>query len=333
MQNYKTALITGGAGFIGSHMSHKLVNNGYKIIIIDNLFRGSLNNINDILSNDNNKFYNIDLATNECIVELKDLLIKYKPDLIIHYAAINGTQYFYDEPTKVSTVNSISTYNVLEALKIAKKLTKLDLKFCFASTSETYGEPFNVPTSENDVTYARVLQDRDSYSAAKLMSEFYTRLYCKELKVDFLILRIFNVYGPKMIGTKYGQVIPEFISRILQGENPLKILGKGNHTRSFCYIDDHINLTFNLINSNCSNQIINLGNPIEISILDLASKVMNRMNLKPKFEFIEEREGDHLRRCPNITKLLDYIGDYKFLTLDEGLDKTIEYYKKINYDK
>lgn len=329
MQYNKTALITGGAGFIGSHMSHKLVNNGYKVIIIDNLFRGLLTNIKDLLNSGDNKFYNIDLATNDSISELKEIFIEYKPTLIIHYAAINGTQYFYDEPTKVSTVNSIATYNVLEALKIAKNLTKLEPKFYFASTSETYGEPFNVPTDENDLTYARVLQDRDSYSAAKLMSEFYTRLYCEELNVDFLILRIFNVYGPKMIGTKYGQVIPEFISRILQGEYPLKILGKGNHTRSFCYIDDHINLTFSLINSNCSNQIINLGNPIEISILDLATKVMNRMNLKPEFEFIKEREGDHLRRCPNINRLLDCIGDYKFLSLDEGLDKTIEFYKNI----
>lgn len=333
MQNDKTALITGGAGFIGSHMCHKLVENGYSLIIVDNLFRGSLNNIKDILSLESNKFYNIDLASNQCISQVKDILIKYKPDLIIHYAAINGTQYFYDQPTKVSTVNSISTYNVLEALKIAKNLTKLNPKFCFASTSETYGEPFNIPTNENDLTYARVLQDRDSYSAAKLMSEFYTRLYCKELEVDYIILRIFNVYGPKMIGTKYGQVIPEFISRILQGEYPLKIFGKGNHTRSFCYIDDHINLTFNLINSNCSNQIINLGNPIEISILDLASKVMNRMNLNPKFEFIKEREGDHLRRCPDISKLLSYVGNYKFISLDSGLDKTIDYYKKIKYDQ
>ena len=333
MQNHKIALLTGGAGFIGSHMSQKLVDNGYKLIIIDNLFRGSLNNIKNILDNDDNKFYNIDLAKNECIYELKDLLIKYKPNLIMHYAAINGTQYFYDEPTKVSTVNSISTYNVLESLKLAKKEISFDPKFCFASTSETYGEPFDVPTNEEGITYARVLQDRDSYSAAKLMSEFYTRLYCKELKVNFIILRIFNVYGPKMIGTKYGQVIPEFISRILGGEYPLKILGKGNHTRSFCYIDDHINLTFNLINSDCSNQIINLGNPIEISILDLATKVMKQMNLKPKFEFINEREGDHLRRCPDITKLIGIIGDYKFLTLEDGLTNTIKYYKKLKYDK
>ena len=333
MQNNKTALVTGGAGFIGSHMCQKLVNNGYSLIIIDNLFRGSINNINELLSVESNKFYNIDLATNQCISQVKDILIKYKPDLIIHYAAINGTQYFYDQPTKVSTVNSVSTYNVLEALKISKKVIDFNTKFCFASTSETYGEPFNIPTNENDITYARVQQDRDSYSAAKLMSEFYTRLYCKELKIDYIILRIFNVYGPKMIGTKYGQVIPEFISRILNGEYPLKILGKGNHTRSFCYIDDHINLTFKLINSKCSNQIINLGNPKEISILNLANKVMKRMNIKPKFEFSKEREGDHLRRCPDISRLLSYVGNYKFMSLSLGLDKTIDYYKKINYDK
>lgn len=333
MQNDKIALITGGAGFIGSHMSRKLDDCGYKLIIVDNLFRGSLINIQDILTKNGNKFYNVDLATNESIRALSDLFIKYKPGLVIHYAAINGTQYFYDEPTKVSTVNSIGTYNLLEAIKSAKKRTRLELKFCLASTSETYGEPFNVPTNENEITYARVLQDRDSYSAAKLMSEFYTRLYCKELEVDYIILRIFNVYGPKMIGTKYGQVIPEFITRILAGEYPLKILGKGNHTRSFCYIDDHINMTFKLLNSNCSNQIVNLGNPVEISILSLASKVMDRLNVPPKFSFTTERDGDHLRRCPDITKLRTYIGDYEFMSLDDGLDRTIDYYKNLNDDK
>jgi nucleoside-diphosphate-sugar epimerase len=329
-QKNKTAIVTGGAGFIGSHMSKKLAKEGYSVIIIDNLFRGSLNNLGDLLNDNNHSFYKIDLTENSSIIEVHKIIMNIKPALIMHYAAVNGTQYFYDEPAKVAVVNSLATLNLLKSIEITiGKDSGYTPKLYFSSTSEVYGEPLNIPTYESDITYMRVEEDRDSYAAAKLMSEFYVRLYAKTNKFPYIITRIFNVYGPKMIGTKYGQVIPEFITRLLTGEYPLNILGNGEHTRSFCYIDDHVDLTMKLIDSGIENEVINLGNPTEISIRDVASLVMNQLKMEPKFNFKIERKGDHMRRCPDISKMKQYVGNYDFTCLEVGVQKTIEFYKQI----
>ena len=328
----KYILITGGAGFIGSHVASKFFKKGYSILIVDNLFRGSLKNIESILNDKRNKFFQLDLLYNSSINELIKIYDKYNPEIIIHYAAINGTQYFYDEPAKVANVNSIGSYNLLQSLNYFKGKNQKPL-ICFASTSEVYGEPFNVPTSESDITHVRLDMDRDSYACAKLMSEFYFKLSCRELGIDYHIFRIFNVYGPKMIGTKYGQVVPEFISRIINGEYPLKMFGKGNHSRSFCYIDDHVDLTYKLVQSGIVNEVINLGNPYEISILDLAKEIFNCFEIEPKFDFLNEREGDHLRRSPDIKKLTDICGNFNFTSLNKGLNKTIKFYRDLKNER
>lgn len=312
-------LITGGAGFIGSYMAKRLLNDGNSVYIIDNLFRGSLLNISDIIESDNCHFYQIDLEYEDSLVKVSNLLVSNNIDIILHYAAINGTQYFYDIPERVSVVNSITTYNLMRAIELSNKKVEV----VFASTSETYGEPDLIPTPETGQTYFRIEQDRDSYSVAKMMSEFYVKLFSQKLGLNFLILRIFNVYGKGMIGSKYGQVIPEFIQRLREGEYPLRIYGKGNHTRSFCHIDDHVELTIRLLKSKFRNEIVNLGNNQEISILDLANLTMKIMGLEPKVEFGKEREGDHLRRCPDISLLLSITGEYEFIPLEEGIKKSV----------
>lgn len=324
----KTAIITGGAGFIGSSVAKRLISEGYSVLIIDNLFRGVLSNLKEVLV-DNNKLYKIDITDDDAVDKISEIIIEFKPELIMHYAAINGTQYFYDEPAKVATVNSLGTLNLMKSVKVAEnRLNNFHPRIFFASTSEVYGEPSSIPTKETDLSYVRIDEDRDSYAAAKLMSEFYVRLYSKELGIPFVILRIFNVFGPRMIGTKYGQVIPEFIERLLRKEYPLNILGDGLHTRSFCFIDDHVELTIKLIKSGIANDVINLGNPNEISILELATLLMKKLDLVPDFKFLEERQGDHLRRNPDITKLLSAVGGFDFTSLDAGLIETINYYKK-----
>ena len=323
---FSKALITGGAGFIGSFFCDKLYDEGVNFTIIDNLFRGKLENVSSLL-NKQNKFYKLDLVDHMAINKIADIIIKEQPDLIVHYAAINGTEHFYDNPSLVAETNSIGTYNLFRAMEMARKrgFDKRAL-IVFSSTSEVYGEPFEIPTSEEDITYARVQYERDSYAIAKLMSEFYMKLFCKELGLDCIILRIFNVYGPRMVGTKYGQVIPEFINRLNLGEYPLRIIGDGQQTRSFCFIDDHINLTWKLINSPKSyNGIYNVGNPDEIKILDLAKRLMLKFGLDAKFSFIPGRDGDHLRRRPDISKLLSTIGKYDFMSLDDGLDRILEH--------
>jgi UDP-glucuronate decarboxylase len=318
-------LITGGAGFIGSHLAQKFYDENYQVIILDNLFRGSLENINSLIEK-GVIFIELDLVKKEDADKIVRLIAKYKPQIIAHYAAINGTQYFYDIPHLVAEVNSISTYNLLNYLKEVQ-LNCSDYKpdFFFASTSEVYGEPFELPSTEEAITYLRIDEKRDSYAAAKLMSEFYVKLFCESLNLNWMIFRIFNVYGPKMIGTKYGQVIPEFITRLKDGEYPLNIFGSGNHTRSFTYIDDHVDMTYKAVSNATKNQVYNLGNDAEISIVDLAKLIMECMDLNPKFNFLDERSGDHLRRKPSINKLLKEIDKHAFITLKEGVLKILNY--------
>ena len=320
----KNVLITGGAGFIGSNLAKYFFKNKYNIQIIDNLFRGKIENIENLLKDKNNSFYNIDLTNNDSINKVQTILNEFKPDLILHYAAINGTQYFYDIPYEVSVTNSLTTYHLLEALKLViNDDGTYKPKIVLASTSETYNEPFNIPTNENDLTYTRISQLRDSYLTAKLMSEFYVKSFTYKYNIPFLIFRIFNVYGPNMIGSKYGQVIPEFIQRIKEGEYPLKIFGNGSHTRCFTFIDDHVEISYVIITSDTENEIINIGNDNETSIKDLAKLILIKMGYTPKIIYLKERDGDHKRRVPDISKLKCIIGDYKFISLNSGISKLI----------
>lgn len=320
----RNVLITGGAGFIGSNLAKYFVKNQYNVQILDNLFRGRIENIESILKDQNNSFYNLDLAINDSIEIVQNILDEFRPDFILHYAAINGTQYFYDLPYEVSVTNSLTTYHLLEGLKLVLEGdSAYRPKFILASTSEAYNEPFNIPTNENDLTYTRITQLRDSYLTAKLMSEFYVKTFAHKYDIPFLIFRIFNVYGPNMIGSKYGQVIPEFIQRIKEGEYPLKVFGNGSHTRCFTYIDDHVDISYRVIISDTVNEIINIGNDDETSIKELAILILDKMGHTPKILYLKERDGDHKRRVPDISKLKSIVGDYKFRSLNSGISKLI----------
>ena len=203
-------LITGGAGFIGSNLAIKLIEENNYVYVLDNLFRGKLSNLNSIINYPKFKFIKLDLVEESCIPIISEFIKKESIDTIMHYAAINGTQYFYDIPEKVAVVNSISTYNLMRAVEYTQSKPNI----IFASTSENYGDPNIIPTPETEKTYFRISEERDSYSVAKMMSEFYVKLFTKKIGSNFLIIRIFNVYGKGMIGSKYGQVIPEFIQRL-----------------------------------------------------------------------------------------------------------------------
>ena len=315
------AMVTGGAGFIGSHLCEELKKYQYDLIILDNLFRGSFENISHIIG-EKDSFYVFDLCL-ENQENLVQLLLKHKPDVIFHYAAINGTQYFYDIPFEVYDKNMQATQCLIYAVNriICNQDSTWQPFIVYASSSEVYNEPMSIPTKESDITFLNINSMRDSYSASKLFGEFLIKFFCEKAKIPWLILRLFNVYGPKMIGTKYGQVIPEFIKRLKNGEYPLSIIGSGKQTRSFCYVSDHVNLTLQLIMKGVRNEIINVGNPDEITIVDLASLIMCKMGLEPCFTFLPERENDHKRRCPDIDKMKSYISyDLPFLSLEEGLD-------------
>lgn len=318
------ALVTGGAGFIGSHLCDELAARGYDVSIWDNLFRGRIDNVKDLLDESRNEFYEIDMADSANIDRMVELLIEEQPELIFHYAAINGTMYFYDIPAKVLETNADATRNLMLALRrVRETLPDYACTIIYASSSEVYGEPLHLPSNEDDITYVNVESVRDSYAAAKLIGEFYVKLISEELGYDYYVMRLFNVYGPRMVGTKYGQVIPEFITRLKEGEYPLKIYGDGTQTRSFCYVTDNVKMTIDLAESHAPSGVYNVGNPDEITIGDLAAVIMEKMNLEPALETRPALSGDHKRRWPDVSKLADVIEERELITLSDGIDRML----------
>jgi len=311
------ALVTGAAGFLGSFLSNELLNNDYQVIGVDNFFRGK----QEYLPEHNNfKFVKIDLARQpEKIVELIE---KEQPDIVFHYAAINGTKYFYDIPYQVTNDNVLMTQNVLKACKHSTVE-----KIVYASSSEVYGEPMEVPTPETHPMLLNIHTDRDSYASSKAICEFYVKLFAKEFKIKYLIFRIFNTYGPHMDTSEYGQVVPEFIRKMYK-DKKFTIIGDGNHTRSFCFVDDHIRLA-RILSEKVSNEILNLGNDKETKIVDLASTMHKIENKEFSPKYLPGREYDHKRRQPDISKLKKLINDYPKTTLEEGLNRTIAEFKKL----
>jgi len=310
------ALITGAAGFLGSFLSEELLDNGYQVAGIDNFFRGKKEYLP---KHENFTFYDLDLVQ-ECD-KFSDIVKKEKPDLIFHYAAINGTEYFYDIPYQVINDNVRMTQNVLDACK--KSSVK---KIIYASSSETYGEPLEIPTPETHPILLNIHTDRDSYASSKAICDFYVKLFAKEHKLNYLILRIFNTYGPHMDTSKYGQVIPEFISKMYD-DKEFTIIGNGKHIRSFCYVSDHTRLVRKL-SEKVSNEIVNVGNDQETEIADLAEIIhkLAKKEFKPKY--LPGRECDHKRRQPNISKLKKLVNDYPKINLEKGLEKTLQAFTK-----
>jgi nucleoside-diphosphate-sugar epimerase len=308
-------LITGAAGFLGSFLSEELLKNNYDVVGVDNFFRGKKEYLPD---HENFKFYKIDLVKEP--KRFSELIEKEKPKFLFHYAAINGTKYFYDIPYQVLNDNIKITQNVLNAC-INSTLEKI----IYASSSEVYGEPIKIPIPETHPILLNVYTDRDSYASSKAICEFYTKLFAKENNIDYLILRIFNTYGPHMDTSEYGQVIPEFINKTFINDN-FTIIGNGKQTRSFCYVTDHTRLVKKLT-ENISNEIVNVGNDKEINIINLAEQLHILENKKFNPVFLPEREYDHKRRCPDISKLKKLIKDSPKITLNEGLYKTLKAYK------
>lgn len=309
------ALVTGAAGFLGSFLSEELLSNGYDVVGIDNFFRGKKEYLP---KHKKFSFYKMDLAKEPD--KFSKLVEKEKPEMIFHYAAINGTEYFYDIPYQVINDNVRMTQNVLEACKNSSIK-----KIIYASSSEVYGEPLEIPIPETHPILLNIYTDRDSYASSKAISDFYVKLFAKEYGIDFLILRIFNTYGPHMDTSKYGQVIPEFIHKMFN-DDQFTIIGNGEHTRSFCYVTDHTRLVRKLA-ENVSNEIVNLGNNVETTINSLARTIHELEDKEFKPKYLPPREYDHKRRCPDISKLKKLINDYPRFSLEEGLQNTIDAYK------
>lgn len=317
--------VTGGAGFIGSWMSKRLLKLGCEITIVDDLSRGAINNISPREWQEI-EFVRLDIAEPGAVSSLTELFRKRRFCLILHYAAVNGTMHFYDSPVRTACVNSLGTLNLLYAI-VESKIANTT-KLVFASTSEVYGEPSIVPTPESAEVRVRPDQIRDSYSAAKVMSEVYIKSFAKETGLEYMILRIFNVYGPGMVDSKYGQVVPELIRRSVEDGGPLVLVGDGKQTRSFCYISDHIDMTLSALRcDDLWGGCVNIGNDLEISIVDLARTIRRLLDLPESIKLSEDRPGDIRRRCPDISKLRQCVGPISFTSLKSGLEEVIATYK------
>lgn len=310
-------LITGVAGFLGSFLTERLLKEDYYVIGIDNLFRGKLSNIAGCVRNNHFEFYIHDIKKPLKMDWFRDV------DVVFHYAAVNGTRHFYDHPLEVLETNVKGTINLLEAS--AKYEVE---KFVFASSSEVYGEPERLPiTEDNPLIIPQIDNPRHSYAASKMIGEMYVKWLSNERGLRYLIFRIFNTYGPRMDSSEYGQVIPEFIRKALL-EPEFTIISPGTQTRSFCYVDDHVEMVLRAFEK-ISNQILNVGNDEEITVLDLARMIHEILGKKFEYKLLPPRKGDPMRRVPSIEKLVSLIGYRPKIPLRVGLEKTIEWYKKL----
>ena len=310
----KKILITGGAGFIGSYLANRLVDENYEIDIVDNQLRGDYSRLDSKV-----KIYNIDLTVAS---ELNKLPKNY--DWIFHLAAVNGTGNFYTMQSKVFEVGVKSCLNIYDYFKYT------DTSIIVASSAEVYQTPAVVPTDENvALTVPDVKNPRYSYGGSKIFSELLVMNYGLDFFKKSIIFRPHNIYGPNM---GYKHVVPQIIKKIVDSKinqnNFIELIGSGNETRAFCYIDDLVDGLIILMEKGEDKQIYHIGNDDELSIFDLATKITNLIDNKISVRKGEQTHfGGTMRRCPNILKMRK-IGYEPKISIDIGLEKSVEWYLK-----
>jgi nucleoside-diphosphate-sugar epimerase len=316
--------ITGGAGFIGSHLAEALLARGDEVFVIDDLSTGSIDNISHLKSQP--KFhYTIDTVTNEpLLAELID-----RCDVVVHLAAAVGVKLIVEQPVHTIETNVHGTEVVLKHANKKKKLVLV------ASTSEVYGKSTEVPFNESqDLVLGATVKHRWAYACSKLIDEFLALAYWKERKLPVIIVRLFNTVGPRQTG-QYGMVIPNFVRQALAGK-PITVFGDGEQSRSFTYVGDVVNAMVALIDEpRAIGQVFNIGNGREISIWDLAVKVkaMTGSNSEivriPYDQAYEAGFEDMPRRVPDISKIRALVGYEPTVELDEILTRVIEYFRQL----
>ncbi|MEK6568143.1 MAG: UDP-glucuronic acid decarboxylase family protein [Candidatus Omnitrophota bacterium] len=307
----KNALITGGAGFLGSYLCQHLINSGLKVFCLDNLITGSPKNITRLENNKNFRFIKHDIS--------KQIVIKDKINFILHFASPASPVDYLKYPIQTLKVGSLGTHN---ALGIAKEKRA---RFLLASTSEVYGDPLVHPQNEDYWGNVNCIGPRGVYDEAKRFAEAITMAYHRVHKVDTRIVRIFNTYGPRMRKND-GRAIPNFISQAI-GNKPLTVYGKGLQTRSFCYVDDLIEGIWRLINSD-TNLPVNIGNPDEMCLVDLAKHIIRISQSKSKIEYRKLPIDDPKQRRPDISRARKHLKWQPKVALEDGLTRTIEWFRE-----
>lgn len=311
----KTVLITGAAGFLGSHLCDRFMAEGFKVIGMDNLITGDLKNIEHLFGESRFEFYHHDVST---FVHVPGNL-----DYILHFASPASPIDYLKIPIPTLKVGSLGTHNLL-GLARAKKA-----RILVASTSEIYGDPKVHPQNEEYWGNVNPVGPRGVYDEAKRFQEAITMAYHRVHGLDTRIVRIFNTYGPRM-RLNDGRVLPAFIGQALRGED-LTVFGDGSQTRSFCYVDDLIEGIFRLLMSNYTLPV-NIGNPDEITILDFAKEIIKLTGTRQKIVFQELPEGDPTMRQPDITKARELLNWEPKVHRSEGLKITYEYFRQLSQD-
>jgi len=302
-------LVTGGAGFIGSHLCERLVGEGNEVLCLDNFFTGRRENLFHLLDNPRFELLRHDV-TEPILLEVDQIYNLACPASPVHY------QY---NPVKTVKTNVMGTINMLG---LAKRVRARILQ---ASTSEVYGDPLQHPQTEDYWGNVNPIGLRSCYDEGKRLAETLMTDYHRQNKVDIRIARIFNTYGPRMLEND-GRVVSNFIVQALRSQ-PLTLYGEGQQTRSFCYVDDLVEGLIRLMNAEGVHEPVNLGNPGEFTILQLAEEVIKVCDSKSTFTYLPLPADDPRQRKPNITRAQTVLGWNPTIPLREGLIKTVEDFK------
>ena len=299
-------VITGGSGFVGSYLCEKLINDGHKIIVIDNLLTGSTENINDLLDNENFSFIEQDVQDH---IEIED-----KVDYVLHFASAASPKAYTEHPVNTLKAGSVGTINTLGLAK------KHSAEYLLASTSEVYGDPLISPQNEEYWGNVNPNGERSMYDEAKRFAEAAVATYSRSYGLKTKIVRIFNTYGPRM-QLNDGRVVTNFIVQALRNEN-ITIYGDGSQTRSFSYVEDTVAGIISLMNST-EYDVFNIGNPNEMTVGQLAEKIIELTHSTSEIKYLDLPNDDPKQRKPDITKAKTKLNWEPKVNLDEGLAKTI----------
>tara|TARA_B110000305_G_C19379948_1_gene609052 strand:- start:465 stop:1454 length:990 start_codon:yes stop_codon:yes gene_type:complete len=312
----KRILITGAAGFLGSHLCDKFISEDYEVIAMDNLITGDLKNIEHLFKLENFEFYHHDIT--------KFVHVPGTLDYILHFASPASPIDYLKIPIQTLKVGSLGTHNLLGLAK------EKDARILIASTSEVYGDPLVHPQNEDYYGNVNTIGPRGVYDEAKRFQESITMAYHRFHGLETRIARIFNTYGPRM-RLNDGRVIPTFIGQALRGED-LTVFGDGKQTRSFCYIDDQIEGLYRLLLSDYSLPV-NIGNPYEITILDFAKEVIKLAASKQKITYKDLPQDDPLQRQPDISKAKEILNWEPKVTREDGMRKTYDYFRSLTKEE
>jgi dTDP-glucose 4,6-dehydratase len=307
----KRVLITGGAGFLGSHLCDRFLKEGYHVVAMDNLITGSLQNIEHLFGRPDFEFHQADVS--------KFVFVPGKLDYILHFASPASPIDYLKIPIQTLKVGSLGTHNLLGLARVK------GARMLIASTSEVYGDPEIHPQVEEYFGNVNPVGPRGCYDEAKRFQEAITMAYHNHHNLETRIIRIFNTYGPRM-RLNDGRVLPAFLSQALRGEN-LTVFGDGSQTRSFCYVDDLVEGIYRLLLSDY-HLPVNIGNPDEITIKEFGEEIarLTGVEFKPTFQALPE--NDPMKRRPDITKAKEILGWEPKVDRAEGLRRTLEYFKE-----